>query len=94
MRDELLYAENVKPVVDRLKTFTLGVGALWVASCIGYNAALSVKPVFNEYDPGMLERLRYDDKLSEVAAKQSAGRPTYCDNRYYRAVANGGQGCK
>jgi hypothetical protein len=33
------------------------------------------------------------DKLSDVAAKASNGRPTYCDSRYYRAVAGGGQGC-
>jgi hypothetical protein len=25
--------------------------------------------------------------------EQSNGRPTYCESRYYRAVANGGQGC-
>lgn len=79
-------------MVTRLKLFTLGAGALWLASCIGYNAVLSTKPVFDEYNPAMLERLRYDEKLAGVAAQQSNGRPTYCDNRYYRAVANGGQG--
>jgi Conserved in the green lineage and diatoms 27 len=92
LRDELLYEEKVQPVVERLKLFTLSVASLWVASCIGYNVALSSKPVFDEYDPAVLERLRYDEKLAGVAAEQSAGRPTYCDNRYYRAVANGGQG--
>lgn len=92
LRDDLLYEDKVEPVVERLKLFTLGAGALWLASCIGYNVALSAKPVFNEYDPSMLERLRYDEKLAGVAAQESNGRPTYCDNRYYRAVANGGQG--
>jgi len=33
------------------------------------------------------------DKLSDIAAKESNGRPTYCDSRYYRAIAGGGQGC-
>ncbi|CAB9522686.1 Protein of unknown function (DUF1230) [Seminavis robusta] len=93
LRDELLYEEKVEPVVDRLKLFTISAAGLWVASCIGYNVALSAKPLFNEYDPAMLERLRADDKLADVAAQQSGGKPTYCDNRYYRAVANGGQGC-
>ena len=82
LRDELLYEDKVKPVVDRLKLFSLGAGALWIASCIGYNAALSIKPKFDEYNPAMLERLRYDEKLAGVAAQQSQGRPTYCDSRY------------
>jgi len=93
LRDELLYEEKVEPVVSRLKLFTLGAGALWLASCVGYKASLSVKPVFDEYNANMLERLRYDEKLAGVAAQQSNGRPTYCESRYYRAVANGGQGC-
>lgn len=92
LRDELLYEEKVQPVVERLKLFTFSAAGLWVASCIGYNVALSAKPVFDEYDPAVLERLRYDEKLAGVAAEQSGGRPTYCDSRYYSAVANGGQG--
>lgn len=91
-RDQFLYQANVKPVVNRVKTVTLAVGGIWLASCIGLNAAMSVKPIFDEYNPAMLERLRYDDKLAEKAATQSGGKPTYCDNRYYRALANGGHG--
>jgi hypothetical protein len=91
-RDRFLFQSNVKPVVDRLKLFTLSACGLWVASCIGLNAAYSMKPMFNEYDPTLLERVRYDEKLANVAAEQSGGRPTYCDNRYYQAIANGGQG--
>ena len=44
------------------------------------------------YDPKVLERVQNDEGFAAAAAKASAGRPTYCDNRYYRAVANGGQG--
>jgi len=86
LRDELLYEDQVKPVVDRLKLFSLGAGALWVASCVAYNVSLSVKPKFDEYNPAMLERLRYDDKLADVAAQQSSGRPTYCDSRYVSLI--------
>ena len=82
----------MKPVEDRIKKFTLVFGVAWVASCIALNGLLASKPIFNEYDPAMLERLVYDEKLADVAASQSAGRPTYCENRYYRAIANGGQG--
>lgn len=92
-RDQFLHDSDVKPAVDRLQQLTLAVAALWVASCIGLNAATSMKPVFNEYDPSILERVRFDEDLANKAAQQSGGKPTYCDNRYYRAVANGGQGC-
>ena len=92
MRDKFLYDGKVKPVVDRLKTFALGSVGLCVASAIAWNVAYSQKPLFNEYDPDVLERLRYDDKLADKAAENSMGRPTYCDSRYYRAVA-GGSGC-
>jgi hypothetical protein len=92
-RDRFLYQSEVKPAVDRLKLCMIATLGLFVAGCIGLNAAVSVKPVFNQYDPVLLERLRYDDKVAKTAADQSSGRPTYCDNRYYRAVANGGQGC-
>jgi hypothetical protein len=62
------------------------------ASCVALNLATSAKPIFDEYNPEMLKSLSYDEKLAKVAARQSGGKPTYCDNRYYRAVANGGQG--
>lgn len=93
LRDELLYEDKVRPVVERLKIVTLVAAGLWVGSCLAFNVALSKKPVFDSYNPKMLERLRYDEKLAGVAAEQSYGKPTYCDSRYYRAVAGGGQGC-
>jgi len=92
-RDLLLFRANVKPVKERLKFFTLTAGGLWLASCVALNLVYSAKPVFNEYDADMLKRLSNDEKVANVAAQQSNGRPTYCDSRYYRAVAGGGQGC-
>lgn len=92
-RDLFLYRSDVKPVEERLQKFAIGVGAAWVASCLALNVATSSNPLFNQYDPKMLETLTYDDKVAEIVQKQSNGRPTYCENRYYRAVANGGQGC-
>mmetsp|Transcript_31611 Transcript_31611/g.52171 ORF Transcript_31611/g.52171 Transcript_31611/m.52171 type:complete len:282 (+) Transcript_31611:88-933(+) len=92
-RDLFLYSSNVKPVEDRLKLISAASCVFWIMSCVGLNVAVSAKPMFNQYDPDMLERLRYDDKLAGVAAEQSLSRPSYCDSRYYRAVANGGQGC-
>lgn len=93
-RDRMLFNAEVKPVVDRLKTFLLGSGGLLLASIISFNVALSNKPMFNQYDPSILERLSYDEKLANSAALNSGGKPAYCDSRYYSAVANGGMGCK
>jgi len=92
-RDLLLYRANVLPVKERLKTFTLAAGALWLVSCVALNLVYQSKPLFNEYDPDMLNKLTGDEKVAKVAQQQSNGRPTYCDSRYYRAVAGGGQGC-
>lgn len=93
-RDKFLYNEKVRPVVNRLKTFSFSLAGLWAASIIGFNVVANQKPLFDEYDPQLLERLSYDEKLAEKAASSSGGKPIYCDNRYYRAVAGGGQGCK
>lgn len=92
-RDLFLYRSNVAPVEERLKKFTLAIGGAWVASCIAVNVATNEKPLFDQYDPKMLEKLTYDDKVAGLVQRQSNGRPTYCESRYYRAVANGGQGC-
>ena len=91
-RDLFLYRSDVQPVEDRLKKFSLIVGAAWVASIVALNIATSEKPVFNQYDAKMLEKLSYDDKIASVVQQQSNGKPSYCESRYYRAVANGGQG--
>jgi hypothetical protein len=92
-RDKFLYISEVKPVIDRLKTFMFATGGLWIASCVGLNLAVKDHPIFNEYDPEVLGQIQYNDKLAESGAPQSGGRPTYCDSRYYRAIAGGGQGC-
>jgi len=92
-RDLFLYRSDVAPVEARLRKFALLAGGAWAASCLALSAALGDKPAFDQYDGRMLESLRYSDRVAEVVQAQSNGRPTYCENRYYRAVANGGQGC-
>ena len=91
-RDLFLYRQDVRPVEDRLKLFSAAIAGVWIASIIGLNVAASANPIFNEYDADMLKTLTYDEKLANTAAQKSGGRPTYCDSRYYRAVAGGGQG--
>ena len=91
-RDKFLYMDKVKPVVDRLKVFSAATAGLWVASIVAFNVASNMQPLYDQYDPRMLERLSYDDKLADRAASNSVGKkPTYCDNRYYREVAGGNQ---
>jgi hypothetical protein len=92
-RDKFLFNENVQPIVQRLQNTSLGLLAMWLASIGAFQTSASYKPIFEQYDPKVLERLGYDDKLADVAAQNSGGKPIYCDNRYYRAIANGGQGC-
>lgn len=92
-RDLFLYRQDVKPVEDRLKTFSLAISVLWLASIVGLNVISSANPMFDQYNLEMLNTLQYDDKMANTAAQSSGGRPAYCDSRYYRAIANGGQGC-
>jgi len=47
-RDKFLFDSKVKPVVDRLKVFTLLTTGLCVASFIALNAAMSQKPLFDQ----------------------------------------------
>ena len=91
-RDLFLYRSNVRPVEERLRKFALATGGAWVASCLALHAAVGSKPVFDQYDGRVLRAAQYDDTVAEVVREQSNGRPTYCESRYYRAVANGGQG--
>jgi len=93
-RDKFLYNDKVKPVVQRLKVFTLATAGLCVASVVAYNVAIQNKPLFDQYDPDLLQRIKYDETVAEKAAMNTGGRPAYCDSRYYSAIANGGQGCK
>ncbi len=91
-RDLFLYRKEVQPVEERLKSAMLLTTGLLIVSCIALNISLSAKPLFDQYDPELLKALQVDDDLAEMAASKSNGRPTYCDNRYYSAIANGGQG--
>lgn len=91
-RDLFLYRKDVQPVVDRLQSTTLVVFGLLLVSCLVFQLSLSNQPMFDQYNPQLLKNLELDDTLAEKAAANSQGRPTYCDNRYYTAIANGGQG--
>lgn len=93
-RDQFLFQSDVQPAVDRLKLVSLCAAGLWVASCVGLNLADKMKPKFNDYDPRVLKAVIMDEKFANAAAAENKNnRPTYCDSRYYRAIANGGQGC-
>lgn len=93
LRDRMLYTSQVQPIVDRLKLFVTVGTTYFIGSVILLNVVLTKYPVFDQYDPDVLNRLSYDDKLADSAATNTNGKPAYCDSRYYRAIANGGLGC-
>jgi len=93
IRDALVAKDAVEPTLSKLKTYLLASCSAWALSCGLLVMAVNSKPLFDEYDTGMLMQLNGDDKLAELAAKQANGKPAYCNSRYYRAVAGGGQGC-
>ena len=93
LRDRMLYSSQVQPIVERLRLFVTAGTTYFVGSVILLNVVLTKYPVFDQYDPDVLTRLSYDDKLADSAAVNTNGKPAYCDSRYYRAIANGGLGC-
>ena len=90
LRDELLYEEKVKPVVDRLKLFSFGAGALWIASCAGFKVAQSIKPKFDEYNPASGKDSSLKDKMRNfmrsisIALGRSRNNVEFLDERDQR----------
>lgn len=93
LRDRMLYTSQVQPIVERLRLFVTVGTTYFIGSIILLNVVLTKYPVFDQYDPDVLNRLSYDDRLADSAAINTNGKPAYCDSRYYRAIANGGLGC-
>ncbi|TVU46472.1 hypothetical protein EJB05_06012 [Eragrostis curvula] len=108
-RDRLLGSYKVKPVINLLKQTLVGTGALLVGAVFLFVFAAPVEdfihslnqPPSAESKPSLRreELLRLpveviqDDDLAAAAAEAADGRPVYCRDRYYRALA-GGQYCK
>ena len=76
-RDKFLYNDKVKPVVERLKVFTLSIAALWVASVVAYNVAIQSKPLVDQYDHELRNRVKYDERVAKKATMETGGRPAY-----------------
>ena len=93
-RDRLIWENDARPPAELSRQAALRLLAAWALSAALLAAALNVGPrMFDEYDAVVLKNLAGNDDLSRIAADQSRGRPTYCKSRYYKALANGGQGC-
>ncbi|XP_074575897.1 LOW QUALITY PROTEIN: protein CONSERVED IN THE GREEN LINEAGE AND DIATOMS 27, chloroplastic [Curcuma longa] len=105
-RDRLLGSYKVKPVIKLLKQTLVGTGVLLVGAV---SLFIFAAPAEDFLHPGFLsnrnnnlrkeELLRLpievkdDDDLAAAAAEAADGRPVYCRDRFYRALA-GGQYCK
>ena len=97
MRDRLLDQYEVQPALRRVD------GALRVAAASLFISALLLRTFapadpYEESSPSYLSRLQADDKLAEqerqkaesrAAAKGVSLKPSYCDSRYYKAIAGG-----
>ncbi|GJN31801.1 hypothetical protein PR202_gb20245 [Eleusine coracana subsp. coracana] len=108
-RDRLLGSYKVKPVINLLKQTLVGTGALLVGAVFLFVFAAPVEDFIHSLNqppsaaskPSLRrdELLRLpveviqDDDLAAEAAEAADGRPVYCRDRYYRALA-GGQYCK
>ncbi|KAF9678576.1 hypothetical protein SADUNF_Sadunf07G0049000 [Salix dunnii] len=108
-RDRLLGSYKVKPVIKMLKQTLVGTGALLVTAVMLFIFATPVEDFFQSIDPASGKNTKYnvrkeellklpagviaDDEMASAAAKAADGRPVYCRDRYYRALA-GGQYCK
>ena len=93
-RDKLLYTLEVAPVVENLKSLTLGLAVAFCSSAVAFGLIASLNPMFDQYSQSTLKLMVGNDKLANIAAERStSGQPTYCDARYYKALA-GGNMCK
>lgn len=106
-RDRLLGSYKVKPVIRFLKQTLVGTGVMLVAAVSLFIFASPVEDFLQQSSPSMtkpstlrkeeLIRLPVDvkdnDDLAAAAAEAADGRPVYCRDRFYRALA-GGQYCK
>ena len=95
-RDTLMYENDIKPPLETIRKAVAISALLFLLSAGALKGSLSSNKRFPQYSPVILENLQGNDKLAQAAqmnALQRGNRPTYCDSRYFKALANGGQGC-
>lgn len=108
-RDRLLGSYKVKPVIQMLKQTLVGTGALLFTAVALFAFSAPVEDFLHSLSNGndmktksslskeQLLRLPAevinDDDLAAAAAEAADGRPVYCRDRFYSALA-GGQYCK
>ncbi|GAB2227307.1 hypothetical protein Droror1_Dr00009123 [Drosera rotundifolia] len=108
-RDRLLGSYKVKPVIKLLKQTLVGTGAALVTAVVLFIFATPVQDILLSTAPTeksdsmfsitkeellrLPKEVMQDDDLAAAAAKAADGRPVYCRDRFYRALA-GGQYCK
>jgi len=87
---------QVKPVIKLLKQTLVGTGALLVSAVMLFIFATPaedfIQNAFGIPNVSAVE-VKADDDLAAAAAEAADGRPVYCRDRFYRALA-GGQYCK
>ncbi|GLU20105.1 hypothetical protein SLE2022_363200 [Rubroshorea leprosula] len=107
-RDRLLGSYEVKPVIKLLKQTLVGTGALLITGVLLFICATPVENFFRntyatEGNPTNVQALKTNTKFNirrvlevkqdDDLAEAADGRPVYCRDRFYRALA-GRQYCK
>jgi len=89
-RDLYLNEFTVKPVLAKLKPVVGALAAAAVISVVAFRLFEGEPDV--QYSPEYLSNLQSDDKAAEIERRRGAqsGKPAYCFDRYYKAVAGGG----
>eukprot|EP00614_Pseudopedinella_elastica_P008997 CAMPEP_0172609568 /NCGR_PEP_ID=MMETSP1068-20121228/29549_1 /TAXON_ID=35684 /ORGANISM="Pseudopedinella elastica, Strain CCMP716" /LENGTH=317 /DNA_ID=CAMNT_0013413121 /DNA_START=48 /DNA_END=998 /DNA_ORIENTATION=- len=95
-RDKLLYDYEVEPAIKRVTTFGAAALALMLGSFLLLKVVAPADP-YAYLEQDYLQNVLQDDARAaaeqrRVLERGGSAKPTYCDDRYYRAVAGGG-GC-
>jgi hypothetical protein len=89
-RDQYLDEFTVKPVLAKLKPVVAAISLAAVLSVATFSLVKGEADV--QYSPEYLSTLSQDDKAAQAEAERAArsGKPAYCFDRYYKAMAGGG----
>mmetsp|Transcript_33701 Transcript_33701/g.83981 ORF Transcript_33701/g.83981 Transcript_33701/m.83981 type:complete len:262 (-) Transcript_33701:188-973(-) len=89
-RDQFLNEFTVKPVLKKLRPLLAAIAVSTVLSVGAYKMVEGTPDM--QFAPAYLSNLQLDDKAAaaEAARAEKTGKPAYCYDRYYKAMAGGG----
>uniref|UniRef100_A0A6S9UH15 Uncharacterized protein n=1 Tax=Chrysotila carterae TaxID=13221 RepID=A0A6S9UH15_CHRCT len=91
MRDRLLDDYEVQPVLRKVDRLSAVVGGSLGLAAIALRTLTPDDP-YKQFSNDYLSQLQMDDKLAakeQQRAQSQSLKPSYCDSRYYKAIAGG-----